>query len=397
MRVKANSSTKSMMREKNVLEIKKTLRLVILAAIALAVALIAGLALNRVNALKLPSTEDVLSVSMNQYIERSEVGEIVLTDKSVMNDIFKALSGATKTMRQSIHDYPVSKDYFVIRVQLEGEQRTLCLYTEGVDYIEEPYIGIYRPKASDFHYISSIYAAQEKTVVRNPSETDVSSLGHVISEDKEMTLENARNLAAKGDAIRVEDFAEYNGRDVGSGLYILVFHVKGGYELWAGFGDMTAAPMYVRLYIPGFEEYIDIRSEDIDAFINRYPVPDEIRSQIDQHLEVIMSSPLYSSAPGDYIKAHQTEYNAILDLAITAFPALTDILIGGDRGLRGAVVTQALNDMIERESSKPQNDWSKGELQRAESIIKRHSEGIPFSEAGNTTSDEIPVLQNGST
>jgi hypothetical protein len=154
-------------------------------------------------------------------------------------------------------------------------------------------------------------------------------------------------------------------------LYILHFSIEGGYELLVGNGSTTGAPIYAMLSIPGFEESIDIRYEDIDDFIGRYPVPNNINNQVYRYLTTIISSPSFSSATGDYIKAHQEEYNALLDMGITVLPALTGILDSGDRGLRGNVVSTAVTEIVERESSKPQSDWATGVLQNAGHSVDR--------------------------
>jgi hypothetical protein len=197
---------------------------------------------------------------------------------------------------------------------------------------------------------------------------------------KSFTLNDVRALGVKGDGLLMEDFTKYDGKDVGSGLYILHFSIEGGYELLVGNGSTTGAPMYAMLSIPGFEESIDIRYEDIDDFIGRYPVPNDISNQILRCLDTIISSPSFSSATVDYIKMHQVEYDALLDMGITAIPALTRILDDGDRGLRGNIAQMAVTDIIELESRKPQSDWAGGVLQNAKAAVERWSRGFTASE-----------------
>lgn len=67
---------------------------------------------------------------------------------------------------------------------------------------------------------------------------------------------------------------------------------------------------------------------------------------IDKLLSEIMSSPLYSSATGDYIKAHQKEYNDIVSMGKETLPYLIEILNGGDKGLRGNIVVQLCEDNV---------------------------------------------------
>ena len=64
---------------------------------------------------------------------------------------------------------------------------------------------------------------------------------------KSFTLNDVRALGGKGDGLLMEDFTKYDGKDVGSGLYILHFSIEGGYELLVGNGSSTGAPMYAML------------------------------------------------------------------------------------------------------------------------------------------------------
>ncbi|WP_368292798.1 M56 family metallopeptidase [Dehalobacter sp. TBBPA1] len=61
--------------------------------------------------------------------------------------------------------------------------------------------------------------------------------------------------------------------------------------------------------------------------------------QIELCLEKIMSSPLPSSNPYDYIKAHQAEYNIILAMDEQALPYLfSEFAKGGQTGLKGSLM-----------------------------------------------------------
>jgi hypothetical protein len=66
----------------------------------------------------------------------------------------------------------------------------------------------------------------------------------------------------------VEDFREYIGKDSGSGLYIMSYPIDERFILLVGSGATSGKPMYVLLNKIGTEESIDIRSENIDKFVN---------------------------------------------------------------------------------------------------------------------------------
>ncbi|MDR1209974.1 MAG: DUF5301 domain-containing protein [Clostridiales bacterium] len=134
---------------------------VIIAAVLIACALGAGSG----ETLVLPPADDVSAILMNQYnlagIDSDNdgpVGRITVTDKDEIKTILSAISGSEQTRRQSVNDNPsLSDDDRYLELWLD-ESRKLCLYVEnGVPYIEEPYIAIYRAK-SDFQEIYGIYA-----------------------------------------------------------------------------------------------------------------------------------------------------------------------------------------------------------------------------------------------
>ncbi|MDR0292560.1 MAG: DUF5301 domain-containing protein [Oscillospiraceae bacterium] len=147
-------------RVKNVLKFKKSSRVIIVVAVALVAVLSVGFAVNRANGveIELPNADDVSFVSMNQYNEFAPIGEAVIRDRSEIDTILSVLSGAAKTRKQSIHDAPIDDNYLVVRLHLANEIKTFCLYTDGTDYIEEPYLGIYRSRQG-FRSLYSIYTA----------------------------------------------------------------------------------------------------------------------------------------------------------------------------------------------------------------------------------------------
>lgn len=67
---------------------------------------------------------------------------------------------------------------------------------------------------------------------------------------------------------------------------------------------------------------------------------------IDDLLSEIMSSPSSSSMPGDYIKAHQEQFNLIVSMKAVALPYLIEILDSKDRGLRGNIVALICENII---------------------------------------------------
>ncbi|MCL1859441.1 MAG: hypothetical protein FWF92_09465 [Oscillospiraceae bacterium] len=125
----------------------------------------------------------------------------------------------------------------------------------------------------------------------------------------------------------------------------------------------------VPLYADKGARYVSGASDDATLLF----AAESIAEIIERNLEIIMSSPMMSSATGNYIREHQTEYDAILDMGINALPALTDILNMGDRGLRGNIAACAVNDIIERDllSSRSHSEWENETLTAAVSDLAK--------------------------
>lgn len=106
--------------------------------------------------------------------------------------------------------------------------------------------------------------------------------------------------------------------------------------------------------------------------INKITAQGPYKDQIEKYLAKIMSSPQISSNPQDYIKAHETEYNAILALDYKALTYLfSEFKKGGQNGLKGQIMMNLCRTILGGEDIKsavttPQ-DWYdsyKGHIQR---------------------------------
>lgn len=84
---------------------------------------------------------------------------------------------------------------------------------------------------------------------------------------KKLSLEKVIELAKKGEELSWDDFYEYASTEYGSGLLILRYEINADYYLLIG-GGKKQKPMYIRLVRTRDEEnYIDIRTGDIEGFI----------------------------------------------------------------------------------------------------------------------------------
>jgi beta-lactamase regulating signal transducer with metallopeptidase domain len=151
-------------RVKNVLKFQKPTRLVIIAAVVLAVGLTAGLTTNGAErSLSLPISSEVNFIVMEQIDEKDSVSEKFFDHDSSIAAILSRLDGAEKTSAPSVQDTPAEPDgnsYLRINMTLSDgiTMRRLFLYGKGGEYfIEEPYIGIYKTTRETSAEVYRIY------------------------------------------------------------------------------------------------------------------------------------------------------------------------------------------------------------------------------------------------
>ena len=97
------------------------------------------------------------------------------------------------------------------------------------------------------------------------------------AEPRRMTLDDVLELSARGEALTWEALLQFEGEDVGSGLYIYRFPINEDYCLEASDGKLSGTPTRVLLVAaaddgtfsasPG--RCVDIRTEDVAAFLAR--------------------------------------------------------------------------------------------------------------------------------
>jgi hypothetical protein len=86
---------------------------------------------------------------------------------------------------------------------------------------------------------------------------------------KKLTLKKVVELSAKGYQLTWSDFEQYNSYECGSGLYILCYEIDNDYKvLIGGLSPEDRLPMYIYLVRKNDSQFIDIRKEDVEAFIN---------------------------------------------------------------------------------------------------------------------------------
>ncbi|BCJ94883.1 hypothetical protein acsn021_24520 [Anaerocolumna cellulosilytica] len=93
----------------------------------------------------------------------------------------------------------------------------------------------------------------------------------LFGNEKLLTMDELKLIASKGDAISWDDFAPYNGQDIGFGLYIMHYPMEPPYYVRVG-GVPGESPIYVYLGSTETGQDIDIRQESIDEFIQNSEV-----------------------------------------------------------------------------------------------------------------------------
>lgn len=94
-----------------------------------------------------------------------------------------------------------------------------------------------------------------------------------------LTLDELKTIAQKGDLVSWEDFAPFDGRDVGFGLYIMNYPMEEPYYVMVG-GVPGEVPMYVRLCSADTGQSLDIRNYGIDNFIGNITNSDSEVTQL---------------------------------------------------------------------------------------------------------------------
>ncbi len=86
-----------------------------------------------------------------------------------------------------------------------------------------------------------------------------------------LSIEKVIELSQKGNDLSWDDFEKYEGKEVGSGLYILAYEINNEYHLIIGGRDKKETPMYIRLVRnENKDDFIDIRQENVEEFIKSH-------------------------------------------------------------------------------------------------------------------------------
>lgn len=174
------------------------------------------------------------------------------------------------------------------------------------------------------------------------------------SSPRNLTKNDVIALSKKGYELTWVDFEKFVGKDIGSGLYIMRYDIDNNYYVLVG-GVPHEKPWYVRLYY-GETEMIDIRSDDVQEFINKYS--QDISYLIENKLDIIMSSPKEASNVNAYIDLHKDEYAELIaidyDMLIYSF---TQFELEGKSGLKEVIMVEVCKEILKNDQFSANMDF----------------------------------------
>lgn len=93
------------------------------------------------------------------------------------------------------------------------------------------------------------------------------SEANAAPQPKKLTLADVLALSQKGETLAWEDLADFENEDIGSGLYICQYRIDPAWYLQVSDGKQTGSPMRVELFSTLTGASVDIRTENVAAFI----------------------------------------------------------------------------------------------------------------------------------
>ena len=88
-----------------------------------------------------------------------------------------------------------------------------------------------------------------------------------FEEGETMTIDDVIELSKKGNALTLNDLAKFKGVIAGSGIFILEYDLGKGYTLMVGSVALDKID-YARLRYSGSENFIDIRTDDVEKYLS---------------------------------------------------------------------------------------------------------------------------------
>jgi beta-lactamase regulating signal transducer with metallopeptidase domain len=184
-------------------------------------------------------------------------------------------------------------------------------------------------RAGNYRIVTEVWYANEQP----PMTVRKVWTDFTISETKaNMTLNDVRMLAQKGDALKFEDFSDFKGGDASSNINynIMVYGVEGGYRLIVrSDGKHIDSANLERIWDSGGSG-IDIRYSDVDEFVKSHPSseatksePTSLKLSLEQEVGVDMAELDYAS--DDIVIFHGYFGLFVYDLNINKIVRILDL------------------------------------------------------------------------
>lgn len=120
---------------------------------------------------------------------------------------------------------------------------------------------------------SNIISYQNKTYQINDRMLYITLVGALYNNNDRtiLTLDDIKALVnKKGEELMYDDFKDFVQLEVGSGMFIFRYPIDNDFYLLLGTQNQNEKQMYIRLMTyENRDNYIDIRTEDIDKFIKK--------------------------------------------------------------------------------------------------------------------------------
>lgn len=174
------------------------------------------------NPIRLPAREDIVSIGVSDgdkyAISPNTEGEAT----EFIDEFLSMLMDMETTSQQSINDAPVNKDSITININCDGAAGTTLFYyvDKGIEYVEQPYQGIYKPTPALGNCITEMLASADNRPLMVTFQASVIETNHdsiiVKPVDGSLELDSADKFYISNEEnleLQIGDFVEisYNG------------------------------------------------------------------------------------------------------------------------------------------------------------------------------------------
>lgn len=115
------------------------------------------------NPIRLPAREDIVSIGVSDGDKYAMSPNTEGEATEFIDEFLSMLMDMETTSQQSINDAPVNKDSITININCDGAAGTTLFYyvDKGIEYVEQPYQGIYKPTPALGNCITEMLASAD--------------------------------------------------------------------------------------------------------------------------------------------------------------------------------------------------------------------------------------------